>query len=73
MDATFHGVRYQVTDVQRAVDFYTRRLGFTLDAGPIPFAVGTPREREMHRVSRVDDDALTTIDLLAVSPVLEPT
>jgi glyoxylase I family protein len=25
-----HGVRYQVTDVERAVAFYTRHLGFTL-------------------------------------------
>ena len=25
---SFHGVRYQVTDVKRAVAFYTRRLGF---------------------------------------------
>lgn len=27
--ATFHGVRYQVTDVARSVEFYTRHLGFT--------------------------------------------
>jgi glyoxylase I family protein len=27
----FRGVRYQVTDVQRAITFYTRTLGFTLD------------------------------------------
>src|SRR5262245_55528790 len=26
-----HGVRYQVKDVERAIDFYTRRLGFKLD------------------------------------------
>ncbi len=26
----FHGVRYQVTDVARAVEFYTRHLGFKL-------------------------------------------
>ncbi len=28
--AGFHGVRYLVTDVQRAVAFYTQRLGFSL-------------------------------------------
>ncbi len=26
----FHGVRYLVKDVERAIAFYTRRLGFTL-------------------------------------------
>jgi len=28
--ASFHGVRYQVTDVLRSVAFYTNHLGFTL-------------------------------------------
>ena len=27
----FHGVRYQVRDIERAVEFYTQRLGFTLE------------------------------------------
>jgi hypothetical protein len=27
----FWGVRYQVTDVQRAITFYTQTLGFNLD------------------------------------------
>jgi glyoxylase I family protein len=27
----FHGVRYQVKDVKRSVEFYTRHLGFKLD------------------------------------------
>jgi len=31
LDASFHGVRYQVADVLRSVTFYTERLGFTLD------------------------------------------
>jgi glyoxylase I family protein len=31
MGDTFHGVRYQVSDVGRSVDFYTRHLGFKLD------------------------------------------
>jgi glyoxylase I family protein len=28
---SFHGVRYQVKDVQRSIDFYTKHLGFKLD------------------------------------------
>ena len=35
----FHGIRYQVKDVSRAVAFYTERLGFTLRrAQPPAFA-----------------------------------
>lgn len=34
--AGFHGVRYQTEDVQRAADFYTKRLGFTLDHQQLP-------------------------------------
>ena len=32
----FRGVRYQVTDVQRAIAFYTQVLGFTLDTQHLP-------------------------------------
>jgi glyoxylase I family protein len=32
----FHGVRYQVSDVARAVDFYTRELGFKLEHQQLP-------------------------------------
>ena len=34
--ATLHGVRYQVTDVERAVAFYTTHLGFTLKHQQLP-------------------------------------
>ena len=30
------GVRYQVRDVQRSIDFYTRTLGFKLDRANVP-------------------------------------
>jgi len=32
----FHGVRYQVGDVARAVDFYTQQLGFRLEHQQLP-------------------------------------
>lgn len=31
-----HGVRYQVRDVARSVDFYTQRLGFTVRLQKLP-------------------------------------
>jgi glyoxylase I family protein len=36
VSAAFHGVRYQVKDVGRALDFYTRQLGFTSDHQQLP-------------------------------------
>ncbi len=32
----FHGVRYQVKDVKRSVDFYTQHLGFKLEQQVLP-------------------------------------
>jgi glyoxylase I family protein len=34
--AGFHGVRYLVTDVKRAVEFYTTQLGFRLERQQLP-------------------------------------
>ena len=33
---SFWGVRYQVKDVRRSIDFYTRQLGFKLDQQVLP-------------------------------------
>ena len=33
---TFHGVRYLVTDVKRAAEFYATHLGFTLEHQMLP-------------------------------------
>jgi glyoxylase I family protein len=40
----FHGVRYQVTDVARSVEFYTRHLGFTLGHQQLPAFAGVSIE-----------------------------
>lgn len=46
---TFHGVRYLVADVQRAIDFYTQRLGFTLGHRHLPaFATVALGPLELH-------------------------
>jgi glyoxylase I family protein len=38
-DTAFHGVRYLVADVKRAIDFYTTHLGFNLEhQQPLAFA-----------------------------------
>ena len=35
-EARFHGVRYQVKDVRRSVEFYSRHLGFQIDHQWLP-------------------------------------
>lgn len=34
--ASLHGVRYQVKDIERSIDFYTNQLGFKLDRKHVP-------------------------------------
>src|SRR5881394_3437636 len=47
--AGFHGVRYIVSDVKRAVDFYTQNLGFTLEHQHLPeFATVAVGELKIH-------------------------
>ena len=36
MSNEFHGVRYLVADVKRSVDFYTTRLGFSVEHQQLP-------------------------------------
>jgi glyoxylase I family protein len=36
VSASFHGVRYQVSDVRRSVTFYTEHLGFKLEQQQLP-------------------------------------
>jgi glyoxylase I family protein len=36
LNADFHGVRYQVNDVERSVAFYTQTLGFKLEHQQLP-------------------------------------
>jgi glyoxylase I family protein len=42
----FWGVRYQVSDVQRSIDFYTHTLGFNLDRKHLP-AFGQVSTRDL--------------------------
>ena len=46
-------------------------LSFTISAGPIPFGMGTPQERELHRVTKIEGAAFLTLDLMVVTPIFE--
>ena len=45
--------------------------GFTLRAGPIAFASGTPKERKLYRLTKVVGTDHLTVDLLIVTEVLK--
>ena len=46
------GVRYQVRDVSRSIEFYTKHLGFNLDMKVLPAFAQVSIEGELHRVCR---------------------
>ncbi|MCR9293357.1 MAG: nucleotidyltransferase family protein [bacterium] len=46
-------------------------IGYDLDAGIFKFDQGTERETQLFRVSRADGPALTTLDLMLVTPILD--
>ena len=48
-------------------------LGFVLDAGIMPFDVGSAHARQVRRISKVDGGDHLTLDLLIVSPALQDT
>lgn len=52
-------------DVERA-KAAVQPLGFSLPAAPMTFGSGTPTERRVHRVSKIDGEDLVTLDLLEV-------
>ncbi len=57
-------------DIER-VRALARKLEFDLEAGLIPFGKGTPKEREVFRVSKAAGPDVLSLDLVLVSPILE--
>jgi len=56
-------------DTERVADAL-RPQGFVFPAGPIPFDAGGPNERQIYRVSKLEDSDTLTIDLLLVNETL---
>jgi hypothetical protein len=48
-----------------------KRLGFTIEAGPIPFGVGTAALRVIHRISKVDGAAFLSVNMMVVTSILQ--
>ena len=57
-------------DVER-IHGLVRPLGFDLPVAPLPFDVGTEKERLVVRVSKMVGRELLSLDLLVVTPVFE--
>jgi hypothetical protein len=47
------------------------RVGFDVPAAPMVFGGGTPHARTVHRVSKLDEGELLTLDLIVVAGALE--
>ena len=63
-------VLIQSEDVSRAVDCATA-CGFSVPAHPVTFAVNTPLEIRLHRVSKVVGSDYLPLDLMLVTPILQ--
>ena len=48
-----------------------RDIGYTIDAGIIPFDAGRPTETRVFRTSKVEAGDLLTLDLMLTTPILE--
>lgn len=48
-----------------------KEQGFVFDAGRIPFDVGKPNQREIHRISKAVGDEILTLDLLLVDEIYQ--
>jgi hypothetical protein len=62
----------QPADLNRAQEILVE-LGYDLEAGLLPFDLGTPKERRVFRTSKVDQTTVLTIDLLMVSEIFAET
>jgi hypothetical protein len=57
-------------DVER-ISEAVKEQGFVFDAGRIPFDVGGPKQREIHRISKIIGEEVLTLDLLIVDQVYQ--
>jgi len=57
-------------DVEKAKQV-AAAVGFDLSARPMVFGAGTPHARTVHRVSKLDEGELLTLDLIIVAGPLE--
>jgi hypothetical protein len=60
----------QAADIEKAKQV-AAAVGFDLPARPMVFGAGTPDARTVHRVSKMDEGELLTLDLIIVAGPLE--
>ncbi|HKH49451.1 MAG TPA: hypothetical protein VKM72_32700 [Thermoanaerobaculia bacterium] len=57
-------------DLDRVISVAAAR-GFIVAANPLRFDIGTPKEREVRRISKIDGEDVMTLDLLLAKGVLQ--
>lgn len=57
-------------DIQRSSTL-VGKLGFGFPTGPIPFDVGTERERVVYRFTKIEGTAMLSLDLIPVTTAIE--
>jgi len=57
-------------DLQRLKESL-KTIDYTIAAGPFPFDSGTPKAREVHRISKIDGSDVFTLDILVVNRMLD--
>jgi hypothetical protein len=50
---------------------YLKGIGYLFDSGIIPFDKGTPKEREVYRISKIEGEDILTLDIVLVTSVFE--
>jgi len=60
-----------LSEDKERIEKSVKKAGYTLKSGIIPFDVGKDTERQIFRITKVEEEDFLTLDFIMVSPFLE--